>query len=93
MIKDENDYETVIYEQSFHSHIYENHLEFLLDYHTRPRINNEPTEQKVNEVTISHEPAKNKNHVQLQITFTKMYQKIHKNKKLDNSISPRTSKN
>ena len=92
MIKDENDYKTVIYEQPFHSHIHENHLEFLLDYHTRPRNYSEPTEQKVNEVTISHEPAKNQKHVHLQITFTKMYQKIHKEKNLHNSISPRKSK-
>ena len=30
----------------------------LLDYHTRPKTNNEPTEQKVNKVTKSHEPQK-----------------------------------
>ena len=31
MKKIENDYETATYEQSFHSHIYENQLELLLD--------------------------------------------------------------
>ena len=53
MIKVENDYETVIYEQPFHSHVYENHLELFLDYHTRPRNNNIPIEQIVNEETKS----------------------------------------
>ena len=51
MIKFENVYETVTYEQPFHSHIYENHLELLLDYHSRPISNNVPTEHIVNEVT------------------------------------------
>ena len=44
MIKVENIYETVTYEQPFHSHIYGNHFELLLDYHTRPRSNNIPIE-------------------------------------------------
>ena len=58
MIKVENDYETVTYEQPFQSHIYENHLELLLDYHTRPRSINIPIEKTVNEVTTLHEPEK-----------------------------------
>ena len=58
MIKVENDYETVTYEQPFHSHIYENHLKLLLDYHTRPRSNNIPKEQIVNEVTTSQQSEK-----------------------------------
>ena len=58
MIKVENDYETVSYEQLFHSHIYENHLELILDYHTRPRSNNIPIEKTVNEVTTSQQPEK-----------------------------------
>ena len=58
MIKGENDYETVTYEQPFHSHIYENQLELLLDYHTRPRNSNIPIKQKVNDVTTLHEPEK-----------------------------------
>ena len=33
-------------------------MEFLSDYYTRPRKNNKPTEQKVNKVTIPHEPEK-----------------------------------
>ena len=58
MIKVENDYETVTYEHSFHSHIYENHLEILLDYHTRPRSNNIRIEQIVNKVTTSQKSEK-----------------------------------
>ena len=58
MIEVENDYETVTYEQPFHSHIYENQLELLLDYHTRPRNSNIPIEQIVNDVTTLHEPEK-----------------------------------
>ena len=58
MIEVENDYETVTYEQPFHSHIYESQLEFLSNYHTRPRSNNIPIEQIVTEVTKLHEPDK-----------------------------------
>ena len=55
MIKVENEYETVTYEQPFHSHIYENQLEVLLYYNTRPKNSNIPIEQIVNDV---HEPEK-----------------------------------
>ena len=58
MIKVENDYETVTYEQPFHSHVYENQLELPLDYYTRTRSNNIPIEQKVKEATTLHEPEK-----------------------------------
>ena len=58
MIKIEIDYETVTYEQPFHSLIYEKHLELLLDYHTRPRINNVSTEHIVNEVKTSQQSKK-----------------------------------
>ena len=58
MIEVENDYESVTYEQPFYSQIYENHLELLLDYHTRPRSNNIPIEQIVNEVKTSQQPEK-----------------------------------
>ena len=58
MIKVENDYKTVTYEQPFHSHIYENQLELLLDYHTRPRSSKLPIGQIKNDVTTLHEPEK-----------------------------------
>ena len=60
MIEVENDYETVTYEQPFHSHIYENQLELLLDYHTRPKNSNIPIERIVNEATTLHDPEKTK---------------------------------
>ena len=58
MIEVENDYETVTYEKPFGSHDYENELEFLLNYHTRPRSNKIPIEQIVNAVTTLHEPER-----------------------------------
>ena len=58
MIEVENDYETVTYKQPFHSHVYENHLELLLDYYNRPRSHNIPREQEVNAATTLHEPEK-----------------------------------
>ena len=77
MIKIENDYETVTYEQPFHSHIYENNLELILNYHTRPRSNNKPIEHIVNEVTTSQQSEK----VQTPCSSTNyhLYQKIPKN--------------
>ena len=47
MIEDENDYEPVIYEQPFHSHIYENQMELLQAYYNKPTSNNIPAVQKV----------------------------------------------
>ena len=58
MTKVENDYEAVTYEKPFNSHIYENQLKLLLDYHSRPRSNNIPMKQIVNEVTTSQQPEK-----------------------------------
>ena len=46
MITVENDYEPIIYEQPFTSHIYENQLELLLNYYIGP-INNTQTTQEV----------------------------------------------
>ena len=51
MIKVENDYETVTYEQLFRSHVYENQLELFLNYYNRPSSNNIPIEQEANEIT------------------------------------------
>ena len=73
MIKVENDYETVTYEQPFHSNIYKNRLELLLDYQTRPRNINIPIKQIVNDVTTLHEPEKE----QVQYSSTNLiYQNI-----------------
>ena len=49
MITVENDYEPIIYEQPFSSHIYENQWELLQDYYTRPIRNDRSVEQNVNE--------------------------------------------
>ena len=50
MITVENDYEPIVYEQPFTSHIYKNQSELLQDYYTRPIRNNVPIEQNVNEI-------------------------------------------
>ena len=50
MITVENDYEPIIYEKRFSSHIYENQSELLQDYYTRPIRNDVPIEQNVNEI-------------------------------------------
>ena len=58
MITVENDYELIIYEPTFSSHIYENKLELLHDYYTRPNSNNVPVTQEVNEINIVTKPEK-----------------------------------
>ena len=58
MIEDEYDYEPVIYEQLFHSHIYENQFELLLDYYNRPTSNNIPQVQEVKEINTVNKPEK-----------------------------------
>ena len=50
MITVKNDYEPIIYEQPFSSHIYENQLELLHNYYTTPINNNTRTTQEVNEI-------------------------------------------
>ena len=50
MITVENDYEPIICEQPFSSHIYENQSELLQDYYTRPIRNDVSIEQNVNEI-------------------------------------------
>ena len=50
MITDKNDYEPIVYEQPFSSHIYENQSELLQDYYTRPIRNDVPVEQNINEI-------------------------------------------
>ena len=50
MITVKNDYEPIIYEQPFSSHIYESQSELLQDYYTRPIRNDVSIEQNVNEI-------------------------------------------
>ena len=60
MIKVENDYESVIYEQPFSSHIYENQSEFLQNYYTKP-IHSTPTTQETNRINTINQPSANNN--------------------------------
>ena len=51
MIHVENDYESIIYEQPIHSHFYQNHAIFLLNFYTRPINKNKTKENIVEEIT------------------------------------------
>ena len=76
MITVENDYEPTIYEQPFSSHIYENQLELLHDYYTKPINNNARNTQEVNEINTEIKPDK-KNEVQCSKT-KHIYQNIQR---------------
>ena len=56
MITVENDYKPIIYEQTLSSKTYENQLELLHDYYTRPTSNNVPVTQEVNENNAVNKP-------------------------------------
>ena len=75
MITVENDYEPVIYEQPFTSHIYENQLEFLHNYYIGPTDTTQTT-QKVNEINTVIKPDE-KSETQCSNT-NHIYQNIHK---------------
>ena len=76
MITVENDYEPIIYEQPFSSHIYENQLELLHNYYTRRMNNNTRTTQEVNEINTVIKPDK-KDEVQCSNT-NHIYQNVQK---------------
>ena len=59
MIKVENDYEPIIYEQPIYSHIYQNHDQFLLNDYTRPMSNNKSKEkiEKIVEEIAEEKPT------------------------------------
>ena len=76
MIIIENDYEPIIYEQPFSSHIYENQLELLHNYYTTPINNDTRTTQKVNEINTVTKTDK-KDEVQCS-NMTHFYQNIQK---------------
>ena len=63
MIHVEKDYESIIYEQPIHSHFYQNHAYFLLNYYTRPRSKNK-TKENIEEIT-EEKPVEcsNTNHI------------------------------
>ena len=61
-----NDYEPILYEQPFSSHIYENQLELLQNCYIRSINNNTRTAQEVNEINTVIKPDK-KDEVQCKI--------------------------
>ena len=75
MITVKNDYEPIIYEQLFASHIYENQLELLHNYYIGP-IDHTQTTQEVNEINTVIKPDKKD---EIQCSNTKhIYQNIQK---------------
>ena len=76
MITVENDYEPIIYEQPFTSHIYENHMELLHNYYIGPINNNTQITQEVNEINTVIKPDKKD---ETQCSNTKhIYQNVQK---------------
>ena len=75
MITDENENEPIKYEKPFSSHVYENQLELLHDYYTRPISNNVPVTQEVSEINTVIKPEKD----EVQCSSTNhIYQSIQK---------------
>ena len=75
MITVKNDYEPIIYEQLFTTHIYENQLELLHNYYLGP-IDNTQNTQEVNEINTVIKPDKKD---ETQYSNTKhIYQNIQK---------------
>ena len=58
MIAVENDYEPIIYEQPFTSHVYENQLQLLHNYYIEP-INTTQTAQEVSKINTVNKPNEN----------------------------------
>ena len=75
MITVENDYEPIIYEQPFTSHIYENQLELLHNYYIEP-INTTQTAQEINKINTVNKPNENDKTKCLNINH--IYQNIQK---------------
>ena len=76
MITVENDYEPIIYEQPFSSHIYEIQLKLLHNYYTTPINNNTQPIQEVNEINTVIKPDQ-KDEVQC-LNTKHFYQNIQK---------------
>ena len=87
MITVENDYEPIIYEQPFTSHIYENQLELLHNYYIGPINNKTQTTQEVNEINtvIKPDKKKTKHNAQTQNIFVKIYKTNNREKKVGQS--------
>ena len=76
MITVENDYEPIIYEQPFNSHIYENQRKLLNNYYIEPTNNNSRDNQEVNKINTVTKPDK-KDEIQGSKT-NHIYQNIQK---------------
>ena len=82
MITVKNDYEPIIYEQPFASHIYENQLELLHNYYIGP-IDTTQTAQEVNGNNTVIKPDKKTKHIaQTQNIFIKIYKKKQPREKI-----------
>ena len=77
MIAVENDYEPIIYEQPFSSHIYENQMELLNNYYKEPTNSNSRDNQEENKINTVTKPDK-KDKTQCSNT-NHIYQNIQKN--------------
>ena len=75
MIAVENDYEPIIYEQLFSSHIYENQLELLHNYYIEP-IHSTQTAQETNEINTTNQS--NENNKTKCLNTNHIYQNIQK---------------
>ena len=93
MITVENDYQCIINEQPFTSHIYEKDLELLHNYYIG-LIDTTQTTQEVNAInTVIKPDKKTKQNAQTQNILIKIYKKNNNQEKnLDNSISHRKPK-
>ena len=93
MIAVENDYEPIIYEQPFTSHIYENQLELLHNYYIEP-INSTQTAQNINEINTVSKPNENDKIKKLKYEshLPKYTKRTTQRKNLDNTISFRKPK-
>ena len=83
MIIVENDYEPIIYEQSFSSHIYENQMELLKNYYIEPTNKNSRDNHEVNKIYTVTKPDKkdktqcsNTNHIYQNIQKEQPREKI-----------------
>ena len=75
MIAVENDYEPIIYEQPFSSHIYQNQLELLHNYYIEP-IHSTQTAQETNEINTTNQS--NENNKTKCLNTNHIYQNIQK---------------
>ena len=81
MITVENDYDPIINEQPFTSHIYENQLELLHNYYIGPSDTTQTT-QEVNGInTVIKPDKKDETQAQTQNIFIKIYKKNNPEKK------------